>query len=155
MEESQHRRKPRTDKGLLRAEQQRLQALQLRQAGATYTQIGQELGYTRQHAFYLVSTALARIKAQTEETAEQMLALDLDRLDALLLGIWHMALDGNLLAIDRVLKILDQRARYLDLYGETAALEQLGQGLIGLVHRTRESHTNGQRPVPDAPERLC
>jgi hypothetical protein len=153
--EQPQRRKPRTDKGLLKTEQKRLQALQLRQAGASYTQIGQELGCTRQHAFYLVSTALARLRGRTEETAALLRELDLGRLDALLLGIWRVALGGNLLAIDRVLKILDQRARYLDLYGETAAMEQLGQGLLGLVQRTRESHTNGQHPVPDAPERLC
>jgi hypothetical protein len=114
-EHPKRQRNPKTDKGLLRAEQQRLQALQLRQAGATYTQIGQELGCTRQHAFYLVSTALARIKSRTEETAEQMLALDLGRLDAMLLGIYRTALSGNLFAIDRVLKILERRARLAGL----------------------------------------
>jgi phage terminase small subunit len=44
---------------------------------------------------------------------------------------------------------LDKLARHLDLYGEQAALDQLGQGLLGLVTRTREQHTNGHHPLPE------
>lgn len=44
---------------------------------------------------------------------------------------------------------LDKLARHLDLYGDTAALERLGQGLMGLVTTAREQHTNGHHPVPD------
>jgi hypothetical protein len=137
-------RQPRTDKGRLRAEAHRAKAVQLRLAGASYEQIGQQLGFTRQHAYYLVSTAMARTRARTAETTELVRDLDLSRLDALLLGIWQTAATGNLLAIDRVLKIMERRASLLDLSGDTAALEQLGQGLLGLVQRTREQHTNGQ-----------
>lgn len=45
---------------------------------------------------------------------------------------------------------LDKLARHLDLYGDKAAREQLGQGLMGLVTRAREQHTNGHHPVPDS-----
>jgi phage terminase small subunit len=39
---------------------------------------------------------------------------------------------------------LDKLARHLDLYGDKAALEQLGQGLMGLMAQARKTATNGQ-----------
>ena len=119
-EEPAHKiRQPRSDKGRLRAEEQRLKAVQLRLAGATYEQIGQQLGCTRPNAYYLVSTALARTKARTEDTVEEMRALDLGRMDAMLLGIWQQAAQGNLFVIDRVLKILERRAKLMGLDAPT------------------------------------
>lgn len=112
-------RQPRSDKGRLRAEEQRLKAVQLRLAGATYAQIGQQLGCTGPNAYYLVSTALARTKARTEDTVDEMRALDLGRMDAMLLGIWRQAAEGNLFVIDRVLKILERRAKLVGLDAPT------------------------------------
>lgn len=39
---------------------------------------------------------------------------------------------------------LDKLARHLDLYGEKAAMDQIGQGLMGLLTQAREKHRNGQ-----------
>jgi hypothetical protein len=112
-------RQPTSAKARMRAELQRGYAVQLRLAGATYTQISQQLGVSRSYAFYLVATALDRTKTRTEETAAQLRELDLSRLDAMLWGIWKTALAGNLLAIDRVLKILERRAKLLGLDAPT------------------------------------
>lgn len=38
---------------------------------------------------------------------------------------------------------------HLDLFGNRDALEKLGQGLMGLVTRAREQHTNGQHATRD------
>ena len=43
---------------------------------------------------------------------------------------------------------LDKLARHLDLYGDKAALEQLGQGLMGLTTQARREHTNGHKVPP-------
>jgi hypothetical protein len=135
MAEESHRtprkvRQPTSDKARVRAEVQRGDAVQLRLAGATYTQIAQRLGVSRSYGYYLVSTALARTRARTEESATEMLALDLGRLDALLLGIWQTAVAGNLLAIDRVLKILERRARLLGLDAPTKVAPTSPDGAV-------------------------
>jgi phage terminase small subunit len=42
---------------------------------------------------------------------------------------------------------LDKLARHLDLYGDKAAMDAFGQGLMDLLTRTRTAHTNGHQPV--------
>ena len=121
-------KRPKTDTRTLRAEVQREQAVQLRLAGATYGQIGKQLGCTKQNAYYLVSTALARTRARSDDTVEEMRALDLGRMDALLLGIWQQAATGNLLAIDRVLKILERRAKLCGLDAPTKVAPTTPEG---------------------------
>lgn len=94
------------------AEQQR-KALELRKAGATYEQIAVQLKVSnRSVAWKLVKTAIEDI---VREPAEEVLQLELARLDAMLLGVWTDAKGGNTAAIDRALRIMDRRAAYLGL----------------------------------------
>jgi phage terminase small subunit len=44
------------------------------------------------------------------------------------------------------LDALDKLAKKLKLYGDTEALEQLGQGLMGLLTQQRQGAANGQHP---------
>lgn len=92
--------------------ERRAQALELRKAGATYEQIGAKLGITNQAAHRLVSRGLA---ALGKEAAEDVLALELSRLDGLLMAMWPQARRGNHGAVDRVLRIMERRARLLGL----------------------------------------
>jgi hypothetical protein len=94
------------------AEQQR-KALELRKAGATYDQIADQLGLAnRSVAWKLVKTAIDEI---TREAAEEVLALELARLDSMLLGLWTKAKAGDPAAVDRALRIMDRRASFLGL----------------------------------------
>lgn len=97
------------------AERQR-QALELRKAGVDYRAIGERLGYSTAGAHKAVMTAL---KAITKEPAEEVLDLELRRLDAMLVGLWPKAVKGDTWAVDRVLAIMDRRARYLGLDAPT------------------------------------
>lgn len=89
-------------------------ALALRRAGATYEQVARELGLAnRSVAFKLVQGAIADIP---REEAQECLSLELDRLDTLLRGgLFEKARRGDVQCIDRVLRIMDRRARYLGL----------------------------------------
>ena len=89
-------------------------ALVLRRAGATYEQIARELKLSnRSIAFKLVQGAIADIP---REEAQECLSLELERLDAMLRGgLFEKARVGDLNAVDRVLRIMDRRARYLGL----------------------------------------
>ncbi|MCL5942763.1 MAG: hypothetical protein M1325_04475 [Actinobacteria bacterium] len=89
-------------------------ALELRLGGATYEQIAARLGYkNRSGALRAVLRSLDRLIEPQE--VEQLRRLELERLDRLLLGIWYSAVHGEAQAIDRVLKILERRARLLGL----------------------------------------
>lgn len=93
--------------------ERRRKALELRKAGATYDQIKTQMGYaTRASA---ARDCFAAIRAIIAEPAEEVRQLELQRLDALLLGVWKKAKDGDPAAVDRVLRIMDRRAAYLGL----------------------------------------
>lgn len=89
------------------------EALQLRRAGATYEQIATRLHYSgKSAARKSVHTAIGQI---VEAPAKHVLLLELERLDAMLLGIWAKAKNGDVQAIDRCLRIMERRSSYLGL----------------------------------------
>ena len=91
------------------------QALELRMAGKGYQAIGDALGITAPGAADAVRRAIAKLEAETAEKAEEVRRLELDRLDAMLEGLWEKAQDGDPQAIDRVLRIQERRAKYLGI----------------------------------------
>ncbi len=93
--------------------QKAAQALALRKAGATYDEIAVRVGYSgKSNAYRAVSSALRRM---LQEPAEDVRKLELARVDQLMLAIWPKATSGDLQALDRVLKLLERRARLLGL----------------------------------------
>lgn len=90
-------------------------ALELRRAGATYQDIADHLGYaTAQGAYLAYQRALKR--TLTDAGSEEVREMELDRLDRLQRAVWAKAVAGEYPAVDRVLKIMAQRAQYLGLY---------------------------------------
>jgi hypothetical protein len=93
--------------------QKQAEALQLRIAGASFPVIAERLGYAGpQGAYEAVKAALDRT---LREPAEELRKLDQERLERMLLGLWPQATQGNQGAIDRVIKLLERRARLLGL----------------------------------------
>lgn len=87
-------------------------ALELRKAGATYDQIAASLGLAdRSGAYRMVQGAIKEI---TREPAEDVLTLELERLDALMVAHWAKA-KTDIKSAHVVLQILDRRARYMGL----------------------------------------
>lgn len=91
------------------------ECLSLRKAGATYDQIAERVGITREGARGAVARALAALSDVCTEEAKEVRQLELDRLDAMLLGLWQRASKGEVAAIDRVLRIQERRSRLLGL----------------------------------------
>lgn len=90
-----------------------LEALKLRQAGYTYDEIAARTGYkSKGAAFKAVSRGL---KITLREPANQVRELEIGRLDAMIKALWPNAERGNLGAVDRVLKIMERRAKLLGL----------------------------------------
>lgn len=95
--------------------ERRVRALELRKAGHSYREIGRQLGISHVQAEKDVTRVLAELNAQATETAESWRRLELERLDALWVGIWRQALSGHPLAVASALKIMERRAKLLGL----------------------------------------
>ena len=105
--------KNKTTPAAIERAKRRAQALELRAAGRKYREIAEALDYSSpQHAHRDVK---AELDALVKTPAMEVLAEELDRLDKMLQGLWTEARRGNLQSIDRVLRIMERRARYLGL----------------------------------------
>lgn len=100
------------EQSLTTAERDR-QALELRKAGAQFSVIAARLGYANESGAY---KAVQRgLKATLQEPADELRTLETQRLDRMLMAVWQDAISGDVKAVDRVLRIIEQRARLLGL----------------------------------------
>lgn len=110
----------------------RAEAMTLRLAGVRVDQIAKQFGVTPRTIYAWCAEA---VKDIPREQADEMRMLELDRLDALQQAVWRDAMRGDPRAVDRVLAIMGQRARYVGLYDPRAdGLEQVGNLLDRLIH---------------------
>ena len=98
-----------------RAAERRLQAFQLRKAGNTYEAIGKVLGVSKVAAYKLVKGVIKRLNSRSQAEAREYRALQLARLEDCLKAIWPRAMAGELIAVDRVIKILEREAKLMCL----------------------------------------
>jgi len=89
-------------------------AFELRKAGASYEQVAEKLGYaSAKSAESSIRATLAR--KYKPDDVEDVVMMELARLDSLQLVAWRRAREGDLQAIDRILKIMERRSQYLGL----------------------------------------
>jgi hypothetical protein len=94
-----------------------LKCVEMRRAGVGWDAIAKQLGYADPgHAY---AQFMAVMKAYPREKVEQARDVELDRYDRLQTAIWAQCLDQDSKnqhwAIDRALKLMDQRARLLGI----------------------------------------
>jgi len=92
-----------------------LSALQLRQRGHTYEEIGKALGISKPAAFQRVATALRPLEEELKERVTIEREADLTRIGEMLKALWPASTAGDPASIDRVTKLLDRRAKLLGL----------------------------------------
>lgn len=107
-----------TGSGRAAATEKKVAALKLRAKGNSRDEIAAELDVHPVTAWRYIRDAIAELP---REPAEEVKALELERLDAMQAALWPKALRGNVTAIDRVLKIMERRAKYLGLDEQTSA----------------------------------
>lgn len=139
--------------------ERRRKALELRKAGASYEQIATQLKYANKSTVWRdVREAIRSIYA---EPAQDVLRIELGRLDVMLLGVWSKAKAGDCQAIDRVLRIQERRAAYegldapkllrIELERELSThLEKLKAGLPPDVYEQVLGVLAGEHGAPQA-----
>lgn len=97
------------------AAHERLTALNARRSGATFEEIAEQMGLPVKRVQRILQDALADARQQAGEVITELRAMEVSRLDALQASVWNAATSGNLFAVDRVLKIMERRAKLLGL----------------------------------------
>jgi len=96
---------------------ERERAALVRKSGRTYDEIARTVGFAdRSGAARAVQRAL---DATVREGADALRQLEAERLDALTAALWSKAIDGDERAVDRVLAVMERRARLLGLNAPT------------------------------------
>lgn len=86
-------------------------AVQLAQAGYSYDQIAEQLGYAnRSSTWRLVQNALAR---SVHEHVGVLREMELERLDAIAAAFWEQALGGDIKAARMLLHVSELRGKLL------------------------------------------
>lgn len=125
----------------------RLEALKLRLVGLSDVAIAAKIGRSRSWVYWAINKALDE---QTVEKAEQVRKIELARLDQVQQRVYLNATNGNLPAVDRLLKIMERRAKYLDLDNPrlSASVED-ATGLLGALAAQLVSMPDTYEPVVD------
>lgn len=97
------------------ADARRLRALDLRRNGLGYAAIASELGVSLGQAHADVQAGLKRIRTESAETAEELLSLELARLDRVVELATAAAEAGDTKALGVVLRAVEVRVRLLGL----------------------------------------
>jgi hypothetical protein len=104
-----------TSKRTVQAEERRERCLELRRAGASYRDIGEQLGISPSAAYKHVNVALNRLREDVNEQAGDLRTLELMRLDSLFEKAYGAAMAGDLAATDRCLRCMERRSKLLGL----------------------------------------
>lgn len=115
------------------------QALELRLGGYTYDAIAAQVGYvSRSSAYRAVGRAFQRIRAQADETAETLRALEDARYDRMLRAIDAKVQQGDLGAIDRALRISKARRELWGLDAPVQIQAEVSPALQALYHQWQQ-----------------
>jgi hypothetical protein len=101
--------------GVLTAAERRIESVMLRTAGATYRDIGRQLGISHEQAHQDVKAGLAALQDELKTQARYYLALELQRLEFPLLKLLPLVNAGNPAAIDQWRKLSESRRRLLGI----------------------------------------
>lgn len=93
--------------------EQEAKVIELRRSGATWSVIAERVGYAGPSGAYKAYQRAA--ERMIRPNLEELRDTELDRLDRLQLGLWGKAIQGDVRAVDSVLRIIDRRARLLGL----------------------------------------
>jgi len=118
--------------------ERRRRVIALRRAGHAYEEIADRIevehpeavpkSWDARYACKDFHRALQQAEGDLAEAAEDMLRLELDRLNALQSSLWAKAMAGKLGAIDRILSIMRRRAKYLGLDSPEEIRAKVEQG---------------------------
>jgi hypothetical protein len=142
----------------IEAAERRREALKLRKAGATYDQIADRLGYANKSGAQ--KAVMAELRALPRDDARDVLALEIERLDSMLLAYWPSVLKGHVRSGEIVIRLMERRSKLLGLDATESIQRDQGVAeakamLTGVADGLRELYQAqglGERHVSEAGE---
>jgi hypothetical protein len=120
----------------------------MRQSGMSYREIGRALNVSHVQAWNDVMSCIDELKKQCAEEAAKVKAIEIERLDTALKAIWPAVLEGDLGAIDRLIRIQDRRSRYEGLDAPIKTESKVQYALDDFLEQIEEQE-NGQEEEAD------
>ena len=111
-------------------------ALELRKAGGSYREIARQLSVDVHTAHADVAAELAALRETTIGRAEELRALELERFDRMVEGLWPQIRGGNPPAVSAAVRVSERRSRLLGLDEPTATKTEVS-GSLGVATDTR------------------
>lgn len=108
----------RTNSKRVLAREREYRALELRKRGASFAEIGRQLGIGRSGAYKAVNRGLDRLNNKVEDAAQElqrMRTLEAERLNDMAESIWDAVIEGDTKKMEIMLKLMDRRAKLLGL----------------------------------------
>lgn len=105
--------------------------LQLRQRGYSYAEVAQACGCSVAGAHKACARAMARLEQQCDDEARDLRRLQLLRLEHALVQLAPQIEEGQLGAIDRLVRVLERQARLLGLVSPEQTKAKLDLQLAG------------------------
>ena len=126
-----------TSKRRLKARERWLAALELRKRGLTFEAIAQELGYAGAPQAY--KAVMSALKETFREPTKELRDLEAARLDAMQEKIWGKTGPEKMAATDRLLRIMERRAKLLGLDEEKSATPLEIKGPLVIIRNGKEA----------------
>jgi hypothetical protein len=108
-----------------------VRAFELRKTGSSYRQIAQALAIDTHTAWADVAAELGALRGQTVEQAQELRALELERLDGMTAGLWPQVREGSPPAVSAAVRVSERRSRLLGLDAPIATRSEL-TGSLGV-----------------------
>lgn len=144
-------RAPKVTATALKGLKRRLKALEYREQGLTYQQVGEKLGCSTSRAYKIIQFEYDRQNRLRGEKVEFLKRIEERRLDRLLAGLFPAAEGGDVQAVNAVLRVMERRAKLRGLDAPTEISGNLGLGFLNTMtddELTNQAKTAGL-DVPD------
>lgn len=125
----------RTSRTRIESAERRGLALELRKSGATFQEIADKIGYADRHTAR--DAVMRGLQDITRDNAEEVLELELARLDALMAGLWGQR--GDPVAVQTILKIMERRSKYLGLDDYESRMAHVAEEQIRITEQQAET----------------
>lgn len=122
------------------SDQKAYDAYQMRQRGSSWEQVCKTVGYSSVKVAqvelrrYLTDMAV-RVDI---ENREEVLAMEMGRLDSLMEAVWDQAMTGDTKAVDSALKIISMRSKLLGLEALTQTAGTVTNNTVVVTGNTEE-----------------
>ena len=109
------RRHSKTSPAMMTARKRERDALTYRLGGMKQWEIAEKLGVTTQAVSKMLKRVLEETAKEISEDAGKLRAVQLERIEMMIRGLWSRAITGDEKAIDAVRQLLNRQARLLGI----------------------------------------